>query len=97
MRNVKIAKHITLTLSADDWGLYDSNHLRIADCVRDITAEWINDYITDAINEGRQYDAREVLRTYSDWGANDSKGINTLVNILDLFNTTHIIRENTNV
>jgi len=91
MRNVKIAKHITLTLSADDWGLHDSHYFR------DITAEWINDYITDAINEGRQFDAREVLRTYSEWGANDSKGINTLVNILDLFNTTHIILENTNV
>jgi hypothetical protein len=78
MKHVQITKHITLTMTADDWELYGKDG-------REQAAEAINKGVADAINEGRLDKARAVLRKYSEYGASDSEGINTLENIVELF------------
>lgn len=79
---VHIAKVITLSLTADDWALYNIEG-------RDDAAIALNEAVSVALNYltkgGAIGKIEEALEKYSDWGANDTEGHATVRQILGLF------------
>lgn len=79
---VHIAKVISLSLTADDWGLY---HIE----GRDDVAICLNQAVSVALSWSEKPVARvkieKALEEYSDWGANDTEGHATVRQILGLF------------
>ena len=79
---VYIEKVITLSLTADDWSLYHIDG-------RDDAAVGLNHAVSVALNsfnrEGASREINEALDKYSQWGAADTEGHDTVQLIWDLF------------
>ena len=80
--HVHISKNVYLSLTADDWGLYNIEG-------RDQAALGLNQNVayalTNFIKGGARKAIEEALEKYSDWGANDTEGHATVQQIWDLF------------
>ena len=82
MRNVEIKRTVTLTMTADDWELYDTPN-------RDDVARDLNLRIASAINKAKSADeasslSEKILRQWSDAGAYDSEPMYHLERIMSL-------------
>lgn len=79
---VQIAKSVTLSLTADDWGLYNIEG-------RDDVAICLNQAVSVALTWSDKPVARvkieKALEEYSKWGAADTEGYATVQQIRDLF------------
>ena len=79
---VQIAKIVTLSLTADDWGLYNIDG-------RDDVAIYLNQAVSIALNWSDKPVARvkieKALEEFSKWGAADTEGYDTVQQIRDLF------------
>jgi hypothetical protein len=80
--HVYIEKVITLSLTADEWGLYHIDG-------RDDAADGLNKAVSVALNNFYKDVAftkiEAALGEYSYWGANDTEGHAVVRQILDLF------------
>ena len=80
--HVHIEKVVTLSLTADDWGLYHIDG-------REQTASNLNQAVSVALNSFNQVASRkkieEALDKYRKWGAADTEGYDTVQQIRDLF------------
>ena len=80
--HVHIAKVVSLSLTADDWGLYDIEG-------RDDVAVCLNQAVSVALSWSEKPVARvkieKALEEYSKWGAADTEGYATVQQIWDLF------------
>jgi len=80
--HVHIAKIVSLSLTADDWELYDIEG-------REDVALILNEAVSVALTWSDKPLARvkiaKALEEYSKWGANDTEGHATVQRIWDLF------------
>ena len=85
MRNLQVDKSVKLTLTADDWQLYEKPGV-------DDVAKKLNKEIGEVINNGLQKGLKrtvitnqyaKVLRQFSEFGASDSEGFGVVERILD--------------
>jgi hypothetical protein len=80
--HVHISKVVALSLTADDWELYDIEG-------RDDVALILNEAVSVALTWSDKPLARvkiaKALEEYSKWGANDTEGHATVQQIWDLF------------
>jgi hypothetical protein len=80
--HVHIAKMVSLSLTADDWELYDIEG-------REDVALILNEAVSVALTWSDKPLARvkiaKALEEYSKWGANDTEGHATVQQIWDLF------------
>lgn len=80
--HVHISKAVSLSLTADDWGLYDIEG-------RDDVAICLNQAVSVALTWSDKPVARgkieKALEEYSKWGAADTEGYDTVQRIWDLF------------
>lgn len=80
--HVHIAKIVSLSLTADDWALYDIEG-------REDVALILNEAVSVALTWSDKPLARvkiaKALEEYSKWGANDTEGHATVQRIWDLF------------
>ncbi len=80
--HVHIARSVSLSLTADDWGLYHIDG-------RDAAALCLNQAVSVALTWSDKPLARvkiaKALEEYSKWGSNDTEGHATVRQILDLF------------
>lgn len=67
MSPIKITKTLELSLSADEWSLYNIEG-------RDAAALAINSGVAEALNAGNPRAAHAVLRSFEDFGAADTEG-----------------------
>lgn len=82
MRGVTIRKQVTLTMTADDWSLYDSLPLV------EHAADLINQAIEQAFNRGESlHDVRvaaeKVMGEWADYGATDTEPLEILGRLLE--------------
>lgn len=80
--HVHIRKIVALSLTADEWALYNIEG-------RDDAALALNEAVSVALNYSTKGVAigkiEEALEKYRDWGANDTEGHATVRQILGLF------------
>jgi len=80
--HVYIQKVVTLSLTADDWGLYDIEG-------RHDAALGLNQAVSTALNNFTKGvvigKIEEALEKYRKWGAADTEGYDTVRQILGLF------------
>jgi hypothetical protein len=80
--HVHIAKIVSLSLTADDWALYNIDG-------REDVALILNEAVSVALTWSDKPIARvkiaKALEEYSKWGANDTEGHATVQRIWDLF------------
>ena len=80
--HVHIEKVIHLSLTADEWALYNIDG-------RDAAADGLNKAVSVALNKFYKITAivkiEEALAEYNHWGANDTEGHVVVRQILDLF------------
>lgn len=72
MHNVTIRRHLTLTLTPEEWAMYD-----IAGACR--ASHELNKHVAHAINTAEDLTeanrrVRELLRDYAKYGVNDTEG-----------------------